>query len=315
MQYEDDQLKAYSRKLIPVETLTEQAIVKMRQCQKQILAKQSSDLNEPCYLDAFLIELTNWFHNKFFTWVNQPPCPSCGNTDTKAIGSSVVSGESVELYACGCGQTIRFARHNDVEKLLRSRRGRCGEYANCFTFICRSMGFEARLVYANFDHVWTEVWSLAQQRWIHVDPSDGVVDAPLMYQHGWKRSVDYAIAVSVYDIQDVTHRYCNDHAELPKRRNKCDESTLVTVIEQLREKRQVGISKVHRRWLAKRTLFELAGLMTPKEVTLDELKGRSSGSMSWRTNRGELQVQQNNSPVSYKLVISYYFLPFRLLNK
>lgn len=35
-----------------------------------------------------------------------------------------------------------------------------------------------------------------QKRWLHIDPSDNVVDAPLMYQHGWKRDVDYVIAFS-----------------------------------------------------------------------------------------------------------------------
>lgn len=304
MQYEDTDLQAYARSLIPIATLSEQAIVKIRQCQKEIIADQSTERREPCFRDALLIELTDWFHGKFFTWVNQPPCPSCGNAQTQPSGSTVDSGVKIELYSCDCRcgqQPIRFARYNDVAKLLQSRRGRCGEYANCFTFICRSVGFEARLVRATFDHVWTEVWSLAQQRWIHVDPSDAIVDAPLMYQHGWKRSVDYVTAVSAYDVQDVTHRYCNDHHDLPKRRIRCREEELLAVIEQLRQKRQTACSKVRRRMLAKRTLFELASLMTPKTVSLDELKGRSSGSMSWRTTRGELQ--QSGSHVSWACIM------------
>lgn len=297
MQYEDRQLQAYARSLIPLETLSEQAVLKMRQCQKQIIAGHNTNSQtEPCFRDALLIELADWFHGKFFTWVNHPPCPSCGNPDTKATGAGVESDEKVEMYSCECGQSIRFVRHNDVAKLLESRRGRCGEYANCFTFICRSVGFEARLVHATFDHVWTEVWSMAQQRWIHVDPSDNVVDAPLMYQHGWKRLVDYVTAVSACDVQDVTHRYCNDHGELLRRRRRCAEAELLITIEQLRQKRQANSSKVKRRLLAKRTLFELAALMTPRTVSEDEKKGRSSGSMSWRTTRGELL--QNGSQVS-----------------
>lgn len=301
MQYEDVQLQAYARSLIPIATLSEQAIVNMRQHQKRIIADQSTAENraEPCFRDSFLIELTGWFHGKFFTWVNQPPCPSCGNDKPKAAGHTNELDETVELYSCECGQLIRFARHNDVAKLLETRRGRCGEYANCFTFLCRSLGFEARMVHATFDHVWTEVWSLAEQRWIHVDPSDAVLDSPLMYQHGWKRPIDYVTAVSAYDVQDVTHRYCNDHVELLHRRKRCEESELIKTIELLRQKRQNRISKVKRKLLAKRTLLELATLMTPKSVSEDELKSRSSGSMSWRTSRGELQ--QTNSPVSSSL--------------
>lgn len=40
----------------------------------------------------------------------------------------------------------------------------------------------------------------------------------------------------------------------------------------------------------KRALFELAELMTPKKVTEDELKGRSSGSLSWKLSRGEQNI-------------------------
>lgn len=294
MQYEDRALLAYGLSLIPVSTLSEAAIVKMRQCQKQIVAGQFSG-REPCFRDALLVELTQWFHDKFFKWVNQLPCPRCGNEKTQSAGSTVEAGERVELYAC-CGQTLRFHRHNDVAKLLQSRRGRCGEFANCFTFLCRCLGYEARLVHATFDHVWTEVWSLAQQRWIHVDPSDAIIDAPLMYQHGWKRSVDYVTAVSAYDVQDVTHRYCNDHEELKLRRNnRCTESELLAAILQLRLKRQISCSIRQRQLHAKRILFELAELMTPKPVSEDELKGRSSGSMSWRASRGE---EQSGSQVS-----------------
>lgn len=64
----------------------------------------------------------------------------------------------VEIYKCKlCSSIVRFPRYNDPKKLLETRSGRCGEWANCFTLMCKALNYETRYVLDFTDHVWTEV--------------------------------------------------------------------------------------------------------------------------------------------------------------
>lgn len=48
--------------------------------------------------------------------------------------------------------------------------------SKCFTLCCRAIGLEARLVLDKTDHVWTEIYSHYQQRWIHCDACEDAFD-------------------------------------------------------------------------------------------------------------------------------------------
>ena len=107
----------------------------------------------------------------------------------------------MEVYGCAdCGAVTRFPRYNAPETLLSWRQGRCGEWANCFTLVALACGFDARHVTDWTDHVWTEVWSPAQRRWLHVDACEAAVDAPLLYEGGWGKKLSYVVAVGLDEV-------------------------------------------------------------------------------------------------------------------
>lgn len=114
------------------------------------------------------------------------------------------------------------------------------------------------------DHVWTEVYSFAQKRWLHCDPCENACDTPLVYESGWKKQLSYIIAYSAEEVQDVSWRYSSRHGELLARRNKCTELELVEALMKLREERQKSLSEARRRYLTNRLLAELVELMHEK---------------------------------------------------
>ncbi|XP_030368950.1 peptide-N(4)-(N-acetyl-beta-glucosaminyl)asparagine amidase [Scaptodrosophila lebanonensis] len=287
MQYEDEQLLASGRDLIPIDALTSRASEKLMSLQ-QLIASGEFKEAEPCIRDLLLVELVNWFNTEFFEWVNNIACQVCGSEESKLRRTLTEDGVRVEVTVC-CGQETKFHRYNDISQLLVSRKGRCGEYANCFTFLCRCLSYDARIVHSHFDHVWTEVYSETQMRWLHVDPSDNVVDSPLMYQHGWKRPIDYVFAYSRDDTQDVTWRYTNNHRQILQLRKLCSEKELIEALNTIRAKRvQLSNASAERKqFLSNRYMSEVIQMTLERTPTESELKGRSSGSLAWRQSRGE----------------------------
>lgn len=79
-----------------------------------------------------------------------------------------------------------------------TRQGRCGEFANCKALVLRAMGFEVRHVTDWTDHVWVEVYSDAQQRWIHCDS-----DENHLYERAMNKKLSYIIAFNHEEVPCV----------------------------------------------------------------------------------------------------------------
>ncbi|KAK6643481.1 hypothetical protein RUM43_004986 [Polyplax serrata] len=295
--YENYELQRKALTMIP---LTELNLNVMRHIRNIQLEYKKKNINEEAidFQELLLVELCNWFNNDFFTWVDTPQCTKCGFIETvnEGISQEIIPGsDRVEKYRCQkCNSVVLFPRFNDPHKLLETRKGRCGEWANCFCSMCRALGWDSRLVFDETDHVWVEVYSLVQSRWIHCDPCEKAVDTPLMYECGWKKNLSYIIAYSLDDIQDVTWRYSTDHIKILQNRNKCNEQELIDFIVKLRNLLLNHTTPARKQFVLKRTALELIDLLKQKSVSEAEERGRTSGSMAWRLMRGETSLDDIN---------------------
>lgn len=293
LQYEDKLLQDEALKLIPIEKITIETQQHMQQVQEEIKKKNLSE--EKSYdSEIFILYLMKWFRTDFFSWVDKLDCEKCsGVTESRGQLLHPIKRERIELFYCpACDHNTEFHRYNSVEDLMRTRRGRCGEWANCFSFFCRALGYETRLIHDFTDHAWTEIYSPLQKRWIHCDPCEKI-DEPLLYEKGWNKKLTYILAAACDHVQDVTWRYTADFKATRGRRNLVSEVDLIHAILRINKSRQVSLPPARRRELLERQVAELAQFLTQPAVSEGhEFGGRMSGSVAWRLARGEISNEE-----------------------
>lgn len=205
----------------------------------------------------------------------------------------------VELFRCKvCSKITRFPRYNDPLKLVETKRGRCGEWANCFTLYCRAFGYESRLILDFTDHVWTECFSQSLGRWMHLDPCEGIYDRPLLYEKGWNKKLNYVIAISKDGVFDVTKRYTRKWHEVLSRRNIATEQTVSAVLAEMTRECRRSFASETLSTLEDRDKCEREAMERDLYSTDDapvSLPGRQSGDKEWRISRSEISSDDNCS--------------------
>ncbi|KAG7612419.1 Transglutaminase-like [Arabidopsis suecica] len=297
LMYEDPVRQDAARKTVPKDELEEKALVSLAKEGNFEPSKEERDY-------AFLLQLLFWF-KKSFRWVNEPPCDFCGNkTIGQGMGNPLTSelaygANRVEIYRCTmCPTTTRFPRYNDPLKLVETKKGRCGEWANCFTLYCRTFGYDSRLIMDFTDHVWTECYSHSLKRWIHLDPCEGVYDKPMLYEKGWNKKLNYVIAISKDGVCDVTKRYTKKWHEVLSRRTLTTESSLQDGLRTLTRERRSSLmfeslSKLELR--DRNEQEELERNLHSADDASVSLPGRQSGDREWRIMRSEFGSDENSS--------------------
>eukprot|EP01134_Creolimax_fragrantissima_P000018 CFRG0018T1 len=295
-QYEDKTLHARALSHIPTLSLYEKA---------------HAELHAGTHIhDELIKQLLRWFKRDFFKWVDKAPCERCTEfnlsagipvPETELIGGGnptpeelMHDAERVEIYLCTqCNEQIRFPRYNDPGKLLETRRGRCGEWANCFTLIARALGFKARYILDMTDHVWTEVYSEYLQRWVHTDCCEAKFDTPLVYEKGWGKKLTYVFAFSAEEVVDVARRYTENYPEVQSRQTMATSEWIEQLVRSydIRQREHcpyyidMGVFYERR----KKEMDLLREGSSARGDGGDE-EGRTSGAVAWRLLRRETKI-------------------------
>eukprot|EP00605_Chrysophyceae_sp_TOSAG23-4_P001441 GSChrysophyteH1.ASY1.ANO1.1569.1 assembled CDS len=242
------------------------------------------EAGRPAAEDVAVIQgLLRWFKKHFFTWCSKPLCQ---NEDCPAqVSAGVCSPEGdeiagsasrVEKYVCSqCSSITRFPRYNNPATLLRTRTGRCGEWANCFHLICRSLAIDCAYVMDFTDHVWVELFVPSLGRYVHADPCEMSLDTPMVYEKGWSKKLTYVLSASRHGLTDVTPRYTSNWGDVLLRRGS-DGADTVWISGRLSPRR-----------LLDQDLQAARFQQRTRRVTSGETIGRISGDEEWKSSRGE----------------------------
>lgn len=267
------------------------------------------------YEDYVVLEVLHYFKNSFFKWITKPECPMCHKDDKVEFKGTAMAPvhnpdeiTRIEVFRCfACNIDVSFPRYNNPVKLLETRLGRCGEWVNCFLLILQALlGSEAQIRYVwNYeDHVWAEYFSKGLDKWVHLDPCEGLFDEPNLYCDNWGKSMSWVLGINNSYMIDLTDKYVtNPDKRIPLTNIVDNVSNVRNVIKVLGYKMMLGyfvslidpIFKGDEKWdkfyevlvmyFKERRLLTLEN--TTSGATKTSTKGRQTGGAEWTEARGE----------------------------
>lgn len=197
---------------------------------------------------------------------------------TPTAEESAFGALRVELYQCSsldCLHSERFPRYRDPRTLMRTRRGRVGAWANCFALLCPALGARVLWVWTANDHVFIEIDSLSQCRWVHANPCENTFDRSRLYSEGewdnwsvcfaitnlrvssWGKALAYAIAFAIDGATDVTRRYVRKVSLFRQSlRTRCSEAVLLHILQQITALRRSSLNDEEKARLRKEDELE-----------------------------------------------------------
>lgn len=285
--------------------------------------RESNPDSNLAYEDHVVLETLKYFKNDFFKWVNHPECENCGQDGDNMEGLGAIRPTEpgphlvgvIERYRCKtCNTITEFPRMNNPVSLLEFRKGRCGEWVNCFILVLKAvLGEESRVRYVwnQEDHVWCEYYSRALQRWVHLDPCENSWDEPSLYCNNWGKQMSWVIGIGDDYVIDLSSKYIvNPEKQIPKslvadermvnlairRINAHLAQTLWERIKSSSGSEDDSYRKFYHEYLLLKGK-EFASFKKPTKVGTgqrpsrtsheQDLKGRQSGSSAWTAARGE----------------------------
>lgn len=120
------------------------------------------------------------------------------------------------LWVYPDGKKYQFRPELPVPIILMGE-GACGEFTLLYTGLCLANNIKVRIISdcsirtskadnrTASDHTWVEVW--INGTWLHVDPTEWIINKPYWYTDLWNKNVNLVYAINGTDIVDVTDKY------------------------------------------------------------------------------------------------------------